>query len=61
MESGLTHMGRMQTMQLKSAASWSPLLVSYVQLWPELHHWEGLVGLVSPSPPYFVQTSIDAE
>ena len=22
------------------AASWSPLLVSYVQLWPELHHWE---------------------
>lgn len=43
------------------AASWSPLLVSYVQLWPELHHWEGLVGLVSPSPPHFEQRSVDAE
>lgn len=35
-------------MQLNSAASWSPLLVSYVQLWPGLHHWEGLVVWFHP-------------
>lgn len=43
------------------AASWIRVSVSYVQLWLELHHWEGLVDPVLPSPPRCAQRTVDAE